>query len=760
MLTFWIGRRSTRTAPDREPRCASSALGATAAIVALLALAALPAAGTSFDFDASGYVDPADFLTLKACYRGPGQAPAAPCITDVDDDHDDDVDLADVAAFLRAAGHLPIPLKDVAGQVLTVTSTAPYSSRNTCGGCHDVDHIANGFLFQQGRTDTAGNMVMGDDHFGDGRWWIQSAGMYGTWRPKNDRQMAPKNAAGPSAMDQTAFWWMGGCGGCHTGGGGMEFDRDGQRYYDVLTGRFGYQALGKTAAEVLLDGDYATLNPVDGTAFRPAPWDVTGVAEPDCLFCHRKDRRQANGRDLIQLRRANVLVAGAALVDDQGAPVPAFAAASTAGQGWFSHLETTVVPPRLQIDYSAGVSDGSLTVGDDSTVSLSPRAIAYPPTDYSCWGCHSQSWPAKRGSVWFDDRDVHYAGFNKLRDTDPTNDVPPERSTACNYCHRGNIDHNFAKGKSQFNIYRDDLDWVNLRSCRDCHLEDSPVRHPDAPVVPGDVQVHLIGSVPGENGPFSVFSCQACHIPYALGRTRSVVDNSVTGTPVSYWAEEFLSADPVDPANPDKSRWYPGFSFKNDSDGVRRLFPLKFEIAVYWGDWHRQATPLDFSDDIVSPIVLWRVRQITSNAPLPVVTDDNHDGKPEVNRPEEILAYIQALKGMDSYGVPVAANPVLVKGRRVWFEDPGSPDGVSSFAHETSGIKVEWGEAYELHPPVLSADKALGYSPVPALGCNECHRPATLDSPVFDRMVLVDPFDPTGRAVYETVRQMTGLNPP
>jgi hypothetical protein len=62
---------------------------------------------------------------------------------------------------------------------------------------------------------------------------------------------------------------------------------------------------------------------------------------------------------------------------------------------------------------------------------------------------------------------------------------------------------------------------------------------------------------------------------------------------------------------------------------------------------------------------------------------------------------------------------------------------------------------------VLSKEQALGYSPVnPELGCRDCHRPASKDSPVFDRLVLVDPFDQDGRPVYKTVRQLTGLNPP
>jgi hypothetical protein len=159
------------------------------------------------------------------------------------------------------------------------------------------------------------------------------------------------------------------------------------------------------------------------------------------------------------------------------------------------------------------------------------------------------------------------------------------------------------------------------------------------------------------------------------------------------------------------------------------------EVAVYWGDWDRKATPDDFSDDLIQPIILWRVRQITGGHPLPAVTDDNNDGRLEVNRPEEILAYIQALKGVDSYGRQVARNPVLVKGSRVWFEDGSAPGGVGSIESATFGDKIGASEIF-------------------------CHRPDTLDSPVFDRLILVDPFGSDGLPVYEKVRALTGLNPP
>jgi hypothetical protein len=62
---------------------------------------------------------------------------------------------------------------------------------------------------------------------------------------------------------------------------------------------------------------------------------------------------------------------------------------------------------------------------------------------------------------------------------------------------------------------------------------------------------------------------------------------------------------------------------------------------------------------------------------------------------------------------------------------------------------------------VFPAVEAWGYNAVnPELGCRDCHRPDTFDSPVFDRLILVDPWGTDGRPVYKTVRQLTGMNPP
>lgn len=716
------------------------------------------------DFDQNGYVDSRDhrYFTICLSVSGPDRSsPFTECRSSFDGDADDDVDLTDFTAMQNARGHLPIPLKDGLGNVLTVNSDRPYNGRQTCGGCHDIDRMSNGIVHQQGRTDAAGNIVMKDDFYDDGRWWVRSAGMYGRWSPGGgglNRQMAGKHNANESSMDMTAFYWAGNCGGCHVGGGGAEFDRDGQRLWDEETRTFGYEELGRTSKQVRLDGDYAYIDDVDGS-LRAAPWNATGVAAPECLHCHRANRVWMEGKDMHREWRAEVLGTRDRLVDADGAPVSAYAAAGTAGQGWFSTLDTTVVPPVLQLDYSVGVANGSLTQAYDGSLFVPTSTLTRLTTDEACWGCHLPGgFQNKRGTVWFDERDIHYRKFTQRNDDTSGNDLPDGRATVCSTCHPSGPDHDFAKGDSPYAQFRNELDWADFRSCRECHLFDSPNRHPDAPDVGGgndQVLVHLVGD--RETGPMGKLACQTCHVPYALARGIIATDRSVTGTDIVYYTDDLLSSDPLNPSASDKSTWYPALRPKVDSDGLVRFFPQKMEVAVYWGDWDRNATPNDSTDDRVQPIILWRLREITSGKPLPAVADDNADGKPEINRPEEMLAYMQALKGNDHYGRPVAENPVLVKGRRVWFEDPLSLVGVNWFDPETSGAFIQPFEVFGLDHNVLTKTEAWGSDPFPAQGCSECH---SQPSPVLDRWVLVDPFGEDGRPVYETVRQMTGLSPP
>ena len=479
-----------------------------------------------------------------------------------------------------------------------------------------------------------------------------------------------------------------------------------------------------------------------------AAWDVTGVSEPDCLSCHRKDRSVdvPTQKDNNTSWRQVTLRGMTSLVDSGGASVPAYAAAATAGQGWWSTLTQAGSPPTasvLQIDYSEGVADGSLLeVG--GTLQFNGENLIETPVDFACWGCHAFPDGKKRGRVWFDEtEDIHYGYFSNLNDADPTNDIPPEESQGCTACHPSEIDHDFDKGNSFAGSVRNSTDY-SVTTCRDCHLASSPLKHPDAP--------EPTSAIHQEQKHLDTMSCTLCHSPFKTKAADLVVDNSVTGSGVGYTTAEFLSSDPQDPTNPDKTSWYPALEWKTDKDGVDRLFPAKTLNTVWWGNWDDNGTPGNTTDDVIEPTILWRLRQLTAGNPIAGAADDNGDGKAELNTDAEILAAIAAIEAFnDSYGNPLVADKaILIRGGYAWYEDAGA---LASFELHGSGIKAESWVPFSIDHNIRSSTEALGAGG----DCGACHGGAGTD--VFDRSVLVDPWDPTAAPVYDTPRNLTGVSP-
>ena len=655
--------------------------------------------------------------------------------------------------------HPSVPLLDVQGKKIASGSSTPYSPRTTCGKCHNIDKITKGYHFQEGRTDGSGNIVMKDNYFGDWRDRSQSSGRHGIWSKVTNWELASKHSSkNESELALSSWRWIKECGGCHAGSGPGEFDREGKLLYNEVTKKFGYELLGKTAKDVRLDGDYADMDPFTGSV-RQAPWDKSGLSGPDCLMCHRKGVFQGPLEKSRDWRQASIAAADT-LKDGSGKPLPGFFAAATAGQGWFSQLQTKDGVTTLQIDYGKGIDNGNLKKAKKGEILLDGKQITGTPTDKVCWTCHSGHFSLQ----WFKGRDVHYKAFNRLNDNDPKNDISEDESRACITCHAGKGTHSFAKGRG-FQGSQHENAWVNFRSCRDCHLkelEPGVVNKRKDPKAPAPVSAihsrHRNGA--------DVMSCQMCHIP-SLQNVNESLFYDPTGViwPMppgeSGRVSGYYSSDPLDPSKPDKTVIYPAFMWKTDSDGKWRLFPCTPWPSIYWGDWDKKGTPNDQSDDTILPIVNWRIQQVIMKPYSTIVTDDNKNGKKDVNRPEEILECIRALKGNDSYSRQIAKNPVLVKGPLVWYEDEKSPNGVSSFAHKGTGIPIKWhGLIYGPDHMVVPAKSAFKGKTGDAV-CAQCHRSRNDGNPteMIDRLILVDPIDVNGKPVYQTVREITGVNP-
>jgi len=197
-----------------------------------------------------------------------------------------------------------------------------------------------------------------------------------------------------------------GCGGCHPGGGGLEFDRDGKRYDTRLK--------AEPALAQSLDGDY----------FKSA-WDKTGVVEADCFVCHLPGY---NFQDrLKQLIFQN------------------FKWASTAASG------IAQVTGFVREGQTPKVVYNKRLFNEDGKIQLD---LAGPPPSQNCTFCHSFADMRKRGFSW-NDRINH--------------DVHNLRGLECADCHWSiDKEHNFAKGDENVSSVRDDLD-NTMKNCRQCH---------------------------------------------------------------------------------------------------------------------------------------------------------------------------------------------------------------------------------------------------------------------------------------------------
>lgn len=584
-------------------------------------------------------------------------------------------------------------------------------------------------------------------------------------------------------MDKTAFAWTTLCAICHPGGGPTEHDRAGHKYYDVVSGAWGYEALGMSEHPPF-SGDYTEVTG-DGTMAKPtglrsAPWDKTGVAEADCLHCHRKDRARNpdTGAALNWVWRTATLRGKDKLKDSAAEPVAAFAAASTAGQGWFDKTSFALDPSvpagkppiatQLDIDYSVGVADGSL-VADPATghLRVASDRITAAPKDLACWSCHATPDAKKRGRSWFDPaKDVHYAALTQgLAD-------PVQDATACTVCHplTGDPDdtdreHDIAKGHATLGSVRNDTDFVGLpgtsanalKVCTDCHVDASS--SPPLPESFNHTPAHL-----------AAMSCEFCHIPYKLDSAELVVDNATTGGTKSYSSDQFYSNDPLDPTAerpPGDHTWWPDVVRRPSRDGALRIYPVKLLLSMWWGDWiDENENGVPDAGDNIRPLPLWKVRHAT-NGQTPAGVSG------AVNTLAEIARYVNPTDGLlhgdDGTGsmTPIAAHPTLVKGGKVFLwltTDAGMPaDGVYSFDYEEVGIHTESSHPFSINHNVLPTD---AHPPLGAnIGCTSCHtEPGT--GGVFDHLVLVDPFltddgdmppgSAEGEPRYETLRELLG----
>jgi len=311
------------------------------------------------------------------------------------------------------AYHPPVTLLSKDGDIIDPingeNADLPFSTEQTCGLCHDYDVITEGYHFQTGWDVIS-------DTFGvaKGKPWNLSDGMLGKWSVMSFRQIAKKENSYPDEIDLTVYDFVGGasytsgsptCGSCHSGGGGLQYDRDGERY--------DYRLADEPELRESLDGDYYLSD-----------WDKSGVVEADCFICHWGDYNFEGRVD--QFRDRNYQ----------------WAVVAASGIGVVSGRVGSGEEPEVLYNKRFFNSDGTL-VFDPS----------WPPPDENCMFCHGPSDSKKRGFSW---NDIH------------NHDIHQYQGISCTHCHTAGEDHQIAKGNAREQTVADELD-NTVVGCRECH---------------------------------------------------------------------------------------------------------------------------------------------------------------------------------------------------------------------------------------------------------------------------------------------------
>lgn len=590
----------------------------------------------------------------------------------------------------------PFFLFDEAGALIDpvhdINSNKPYSPRQTCGKCHDYERITQGFHFQQGKDEAAAQS------YTDRYQWVTHPGNYGgNWCSPAPlyNYLSQKQNTGPREMDMTSFTFItSGCGSCHPGGGPLEYDRNGYRY-DRYMDSVGYTAGG--------------INDYDGDYYK-SHWNRSGVAEGDCNMCHypEYDFKERNAH-LAKWNFRWMATAGSGLARVDG-----------------SVKDNTQI--SLVYDLRKFDNEGKLSMH-----------LVREPRNQACLNCHSKPQWKKRGASFTPFTDVHIAKGLKCVDCHPAGSMAVDPRI------NGKETHQFGKGDDPGGQVRNDLD-NTMRTCEDCHISG----YLNAPIASHNwlPALHL-----------EKLSCQACHIPQrkvksALVQTSDVFNPGTKINPPSkyiwtfydqymaYWnhygeLSMFTAADqPTDPFVPVYAR-YKG-----------KIFPIN-AVHSAWPGIETEGKPGLHQPRMKDIYEMWISQRTDSTqyALLSVIRDDNLDGIPEVNRAEEIDAFIESVSShlqQSGYDLDSGRRVVWVNNDRIYYNG-NQFKLIDKELHESS----PYASVHKYSHDVFPARAALG-----SRSCTECH---SSRSDFFFAQVVRYPFGDDAKPVYEIQYEKLGL---
>ncbi len=346
----------------------------------------------------------------------------------------------------------------------------PYSPAMTCGKCHPVDTIADGWHF--------GGLVFDTHKGGKGEPWILVRPQYGVALPVSER------------MFDVAY----------------TLDDVGLSHWQFLK-EFGRHLPGGGLAAP----DRKTIDASDEFI----RWDLSGVLEVDCMMCHSKSGAYDSAEVERQIARENVKYAataalGLAVIRGDMKNVP-------------DDFDPYAPPnPDFPEQRAPGVIyDKSKFDPDDRVIFDVTRN---PPVE-NCYFCHTASVLSLRDS----ESEPNYPSDHRRPNS--TGDVHLAAGMVCTDCHRNGIDHHITRGYAMEWAFLGGNMRAKY-SCSGCHLgTNNSVGAIDQRL---DVESfgHYGAPRPEHRGfpplHFEILTCTACHsgslpsqFPYEVQTSRA-----------------------------------------------------------------------------------------------------------------------------------------------------------------------------------------------------------------------------------------------
>ena len=348
-----------------------------------------------------------------------------------------------------------IDLYDVDNRKITPDSTRPFSSRNTCGRCHDYETIAHGWHFNAFSSGSVDGR--------EGEPWVWTDPKTGTQLPLSYRDW--NHTFAPASIGLTP-WEMTKQFGGRIPGGNMNPIEDQPE-----------SSSADSEEEEAGAADEASAISVYSR------WPLSGELEIDCMVCHA-----VSGAYDFNARREQISEENFAWAPTAGLHLGAI-------DGRVSKIKDGVDPaddatqeklPKVVYDANKFSPDGTVFMD-----------LIREPTSNACYQCHSNRTVGAEGidQRWIHDEDVHIrAGMD------------------CVDCHRNGIDHHIVRGFSgEENPSGQD---VTTLSCEGCHLGEDP----SGDAISEDVMARagrlgsprpLHAGLPPVH--FEKLSCTACH---------------------------------------------------------------------------------------------------------------------------------------------------------------------------------------------------------------------------------------------------------